>query len=241
LSQNKTKISKAELQAILNLFYYGYITKNYHSYCEVHAAFLRASENYYYPELNTEDLLAPQEATAACQVLPYLRPHKKAFETLLTQVQDETIAIIEEEGIPQALKAAAKQLCHELNRAKQNFFENPTNESLVIFQGTCRDQINTAQKVFEAHLSTWEKFHPILKGILGILALILIIPALIIEARSSYTQTFFGKPTSKKLERLGKDMNLFFSNSHYPMGTEGMTTGALAKPPSPQNHSSHPR
>lgn len=46
LSLNQDKLTNDELECVIELFYYSYIKKNYHSFCEVDAAFLRASENY---------------------------------------------------------------------------------------------------------------------------------------------------------------------------------------------------
>jgi hypothetical protein len=210
LSKNRDKISAPELQAILDLFYYGYITKGFHSYCEIHAAFLRASENYDYPALRSDDLLASSSLTVNL-VPPHLRSHKTAFDKLLTKLQDETIGIIIEDN--QALKAIAENLHKKLNHASQAFFNTPTPESLVKFKSDCMNEINLALKAFKTHLSTWEKLSPILKGILGVLALIFIVPAVVVAVSSSYTQTFFGSSPYQRLDLLRGRMDHDFPDT----------------------------
>ncbi len=54
LSLNRDHLTSIELRCVIEIFYYGYLKKNYHSFCEVDAAFLRAAENYNFPELTME-------------------------------------------------------------------------------------------------------------------------------------------------------------------------------------------
>jgi hypothetical protein len=73
------------------------------------------------------------------------------------------------------------------------FFEDPTPESFASFKELCRDNINQAAKEFKQHRDLWPTMNPILKGILGILAALTIVPALIITAatKEGYINTFF--------------------------------------------------
>lgn len=48
---HKEILNAREFKSMLKLFYYSYLVEKYHSFCEIDAAFLRASEDFQYPAL----------------------------------------------------------------------------------------------------------------------------------------------------------------------------------------------
>jgi hypothetical protein len=59
----------------------------------------------------------------------------------------------------------------------------------------CQKAVDIAQPAFEKHRGTWSEVPAILKKFLGVLAALTIIPALIVQSKSThgYYQTFFGE------------------------------------------------
>ncbi len=207
LSKNRDNFSTEELKAVLDLFYYGYIKKDFHSFCEIHAAFLRASENFGYPELRVDDLLAPSPLALQHPGSPNLQSHQQTFNALLARLLDETETIVRKgttNSRYKAVKTKATTLYQNLSDAGKAFFKNtPTSLSLKQFATACETEINMAMEEFKKHRSLWSKLHPILKGILGVLALITIVPAVVVAVSSSYVQTFFGSSLPNSAKKLG--------------------------------------
>ncbi|MBL7479973.1 hypothetical protein [Legionella bononiensis] len=111
------------------------------------------------------------------------------------------------------LAIAANKLKTTLENARDNFFDNaPTETSLKLFQETCSQAIKEARIEFSKHQGLWDQLHPILKGILGVIALITIIPAAIVQLQSprGFVGTFFKTPkpdSLAKLESFEKDLS----------------------------------
>lgn len=100
-----------------------------------------------------------------------------------------------------------KKLHTALEEIAIDFFSNnltPYCERLAQFQTSCQKVIAVARPELEKHRGYWNSIHPILKGILGVLAIIMIIPALIVNAtaRSGCIQTFFAKPATRSIIHL---------------------------------------
>ena len=103
----------------------------------------------------------------------------------------------------------AKTLIQELTDAGKAFFANPDKASATVFQDACHAAIGAAEGEFKKNrspgsISYWNELNPILKGIIGILALLTVIPAVIISATSThgYAKTFFAKCPTDSWEKL---------------------------------------
>lgn len=100
---------------------------------------------------------------------------------------------------------AADKLQVTLEKAREDFFNHPPSEkSLKQFQHTCYQAIEDAKTKFTKHPDIWGQLHPILKGILGVIAAITIIPAIIIQVKSprGFIGTFFETPKTDSLIKL---------------------------------------
>ncbi|WP_115703776.1 hypothetical protein [Legionella sainthelensi] len=86
------------------------------------------------------------------------------------------------------------------------FFEQPSAEGFEVFKQFCNGSINEAAGVFKQHRDLWHTIHPILKGILGVVAALTVIPALLVATtKTGYINTFFKTPetaSSKKLNQI---------------------------------------
>lgn len=84
------------------------------------------------------------------------------------------------------------------------FFKNPTSESFAEFKEFCKANINQANNEFIHHRELWHTIHPILKGLLGVLAALTIIPALLVDAmaKEGYVDTFFKTPQTQSSKEL---------------------------------------
>ncbi|AUH71480.1 hypothetical protein [Legionella sainthelensi] len=86
------------------------------------------------------------------------------------------------------------------------FFEQPSAEGFEVFKQFCNGSINEAAGVFKQHRDLWHTIHPILKGILGVVAALTVIPALLVATtKTGYINTFFKTPetaSSKKLHQI---------------------------------------
>lgn len=86
-------------------------------------------------------------------------------------------------------------------------FKNPqrvTQAEMESFKNLCKGAINDVRGEFEHHRSLLEQLHPVLKAILGVLAAITIIPAIVVEATSKhgYIGTFFNQYPTDSIDKL---------------------------------------
>lgn len=93
---------------------------------------------------------------------------------------------------------------------EQSFFEQPTPAKFKEFKQNIERAMHSAASAAKNQRG-WHTIHPIIRGLVGILAAIAVIPALVIIAKSQhgFTQTFFGKPhtaTSQKVAALAEEM-----------------------------------
>ena len=111
-----------------------------------------------------------------------------------------------------ATSRAATELVDNLNDAYTHFSQNTTPVTLEKFRRDCALRIDVAEQEFKAHLSAWDKISPLLKGILGLIAALTVIPALIVAKKSpsGYCGTFFSSSPIVELntsvELLKKDI-----------------------------------
>lgn len=140
---------------------------------------------------------------------------KTRIRNLLQQLQEKTEELIEKgtEGNPhynrkyKLVAEAAQRLNEKLNQTCQAFFAETTpitRSSLESFELSVKKAIKDAKKEFASHRGTWYELHPIVKGILGVLAGITLLPMLgfILFSKHGYKGTFFVKPSTASLEKL---------------------------------------
>lgn len=148
----------------------------------------------------------PKEATK------YLVIDRATFDALLNALKLKTDELIEKgtrtskHYNPKYVDVgqAAQTLYTQLKTAANDFFPNqPTQEQVDLFKHTCMKAITTAEDKFGTHRG-WGSIHPILRGIVGVLATLLIIPALVIKFKTKpgYTGTFFTKPPTDSADQL---------------------------------------
>lgn len=105
----------------------------------------------------------------------------------------------------------AKTFNTRLDKAGEIFFRNPSAESLKGFKQNVENAIRDASEEFKKHRGVWHTLHPLIKGILGVLATLTVIPALIVATTAQgYTHTFFKTPptdTEKQMQRFEEQLN----------------------------------
>jgi hypothetical protein len=144
---------------------------------------------------------------------------EQQFTALLKELQKKTSELIVK-GTPdtpgynpnyRTAAQAARTLARDLSKAQEDFFISPSVEAFPIFKDQCMRAITQAHQPLAAHRGTWHQLHPLIKGFLGVLATLTMIPALIIAAKSQhgYVHTFFNTPptdSSKSLEEFKKGL-----------------------------------
>ncbi|MBA2649137.1 MAG: hypothetical protein H0U75_05950 [Legionella sp.] len=139
------------------------------------------------------------------------------YETLCKALQTKTHALIVKgtEGKidfnPRYKNIAevASTLNDKLLKAGKDFFAHPACVHVAAFKDACHDAIGSAEAEFKKNrspwsLESWNELHPILKRLLGILALLTVIPALMVSVKSThgFTKTFFGYCQTDSSDRL---------------------------------------
>ena len=106
------------------------------------------------------------------------------------------------------IQSAAVTLHSALEIAVNGYMDNITQDNITQdnlmakthqFLTDCRRAITNAKSEFQKHPSIWFKINPIIRGILGVLSAITVIPALIIGSKykygvSGFSSTFFKTP-----------------------------------------------
>ncbi|MBA3535549.1 MAG: hypothetical protein H0T84_02900 [Tatlockia sp.] len=85
---------------------------------------------------------------------------------------------------------------HITLKAQMKFFEDPSASKFQNFHKTCMNEINDLIKNSQHHRG-WHQINPIIRAIVGVLAAITVVPALVVmlKSKSGFFQTFFA--TSK--------------------------------------------
>lgn len=138
-----------------------------------------------------------------------LENFKLQFKTLFDQLQlklNELQIKGEKNSKYKHVADQAAKLGAALNKASQTFFSSPkpTQQSLSKFKGACRRAISEARDEFHKHRDFFYQIHPILRGILGIIATLTFIPALVVKVISTegYFMTFFSRPRTDSAKQL---------------------------------------
>lgn len=173
LSINQDAFNQVELKLIMDLFYYVYLKERFHSFCEIDAAFIRASEDFHCPTLrgqietglpmpllsNSSLNLENHEAIVVntpCALLDQ-------FDVLFKNLKRKTLQL-QARGLtnPKYEKVAniAKSLNLQLTEARQHFFESP-----AVFKRRCVTAIQGATKEFAEHRGFWGSLNSFIVGL----------------------------------------------------------------------------
>lgn len=134
-----------------------------------------------------------------------LNQYEVQFNALLATLKKKIDSVIEKgtEGSPfynPEYKTAGIQvagLYEQLEQAGQQFFTDQTIDNLKSFKQVCHNAVDKAQNEYaNNHRGLWGQLNDIFKTILGIVALITIVPAIIVASKSThgYRGTFFENP-----------------------------------------------
>lgn len=95
------------------------------------------------------------------------------------------------------------KLCTTLEEEMSAFFQNPTAPKFKQCHQQCALAITATAEESAKHRG-WHAVAPIIRGIIGVLAAIAVIPALIVELTSThgYMQTFFAQPATATSEKV---------------------------------------
>jgi hypothetical protein len=132
-------------------------------------------------------------------LMPDLAKQEKEFNTLVRQLSDMAVRLELKRSSKVYIDAskAALLLSHKLQFAGETFFANPDATSLKAFKASCKNIFASKEaQGLKEHRELWYQIHPILRGILGVLAALTIFPALIVGVISQhgYAGTFFTTP-----------------------------------------------
>lgn len=136
-----------------------------------------------------------------------LQKHENKLNVRLFALEVKVIELEEsaKSNPNQYLKLAQemRQLHTTLVIEKEVFFANPTVNSLKSFKEQSIKAIDSVEKIAKEHRG-WHTVHPILRGIVGLLAAITLIPALMVEKNSKhgFVQTFFAKPETDTKQKV---------------------------------------
>lgn len=128
-----------------------------------------------------------------------LSEQKKKFEQLMTQYAGFTTKLKEKSLQNPNYKTVAieaEKLQTTLNSEFEKLLKNPTRLNYHSFNFESTLAILDATKEFRKHRGIWYQINPILRGILGVIATLAIVPMIAVAAASKhgYFNTFFSKP-----------------------------------------------
>jgi len=135
-----------------------------------------------------------------------VKQYETQFNTLMLElgiIRDALIETAQTDGQYKTVASSVNYLYQTLNEQTSAFFTKPSGSKYLSTQVHCKAAMDTAAKESATHRG-WHGVDPIIRGILGVLAAIAVIPALVVEMNSKhgFAQTFFTTPeteTSKKL------------------------------------------
>lgn len=131
------------------------------------------------------------------------------FSALLTQLTDITDGLkMKQTSKPQQyfdVYLESVDLLEILSKTGKQFFTpSPTPEAFINFKETCDSAIKKAEIEFKKHRDVWNQIHPVIRGILGVLAALTVIPGLVVAVASKqgYMGTFFSTPETNSQQKL---------------------------------------
>lgn len=191
----------------------GHIDAMYHrAYMHVHG--LGGDINYpealrlYHAHVNSMETIPEgfTEFIAPLKVKASLQSYQKKSIDLLVELS-KTSDFLNQKSHKNAqykpVATAVSDLHLQLLGEMGQFFTNPTALQFQQCHARCVDLIRIAAGECAQHRG-WHRVSPILRGILGILAAIAVIPALIVHVKSQhgYVQTFFSTPSTVTSEKI---------------------------------------
>lgn len=140
-----------------------------------------------------------QPVTLLLPLGPDLAKQEKEFSLFVRQLSDMATSLETKYSstVYASASRAAMRLSHKLKLAGKTFFANPDVESFNTFKASCKSIFASQEaQVLKEHRDIWYQIHPIFRGILGILAILTIIPAFIVAvtAKHGCAGTFFTTP-----------------------------------------------
>lgn len=135
------------------------------------------------------------------------------YEALLKQLEPITNRLVTTAKI----NPSYKEVAQAANKLTQTFLDIKTelqqsNGTLAQFKQRCDRAISDAENSFKHHRGSWFRdFHPIVRAIIGVLATILLVPAIAVAACSNhgYVDTFFKTPKTTAQVELDRFQNNF--------------------------------
>lgn len=125
----------------------------------------------------------------------------KKFEAISNVLQVKKL----EDNSYTSVAKAAEDLYQDLCTAGAVFFQHePTAITFETFKNSCNALITDAKDQFDQHRSVWNQIWPLVRGILGVIATLLVLPGLVVAATSkqSYRDTFFATPETESSKKL---------------------------------------
>lgn len=137
------------------------------------------------------------------------RSQQYVFINLLTQLIEINGELQKkQDNNPDKYKVVYDQsevLRNAITNAGLIFFINPpTAEGFKDFYETCDNAIKVAEAEFKKHRDVWNQIHPVIRGLLGVLAALTVIPGLVvaITSKQGYIPTFFSTPETNSQQKL---------------------------------------
>ncbi len=161
-----------------------------------------------------EELLNAQPATSidlrvqAAQYEGFLKEFEKICNVL--QVKESADPVYAD------VTDAAEDVYQILSDVGEDFFTNPTPETFASFKAICKESMAAAAVEFKQHRDLWPSIHPIFRGILGVIATLTVIPALVVAAASKqgYLGSFFSTPETESAKKLSRVQSQFEEIEH---------------------------
>ena len=135
-----------------------------------------------------------------------LEPYQINFEQLLGQLRNTRDSLTQQaltNSSYETVSSRVSELYNTLENEMGIFFANPSMRKFQQCHDLCTGVIERAAEEAAQHRG-WHAIDPIIRGILGVLAALTVLPALIVQATSKhgYLQTFFAKPVTTTSEQI---------------------------------------
>lgn len=161
---------------------------------------------------NTLKRLVSAEVTARIAAQQYKLTMSR-FDSLIAILDEKKKALMKKGLVAHSFEKnkhylkvaqAALDLITDIKVSAKNFAEKPTSDNYLKLCDTCIRAIDKAKPEFKKHRDFWYQISPIFRQILGVLAIITIIPAIATEilSRNGFVNTFFKLPPTDSYEKL---------------------------------------
>lgn len=137
------------------------------------------------------------------QIIPYQEQFNELLEGLQTKLEE---LALRNEGHYDEINHTINKLNVSLTKARNLFFNNEiTPESFQKFNSKCKKALQNASPILAMHRG-WHNVPDFIRAVVGVLAGIAIIPALVIEytAKNGYIGVFFDKKENVETDSINK-------------------------------------